>query len=188
MCTDCDSEPTHKCDLCGHSKPRSEFPAATWNHKAKKERRTLCSDCCEREPTHLCDLCGNAKPRSAFPAAMWNNKAKNTQRTLCNDCCRPKCTATTCNTCKVCRQPHHKRKNCEDEIVALEKSSLPAHVDQLKTWLCSVRKANICSNWPHCQKQRKAKKSQSEAQYTCGECQNLAFTQEEHRKHLSKKK
>ena len=118
---------------------------------------------------------------------MWHNKASNTQRTLCNDCCRPKCTASTCNTCKVCRQPHHKRKNCEDDIVALEKSSWPTHVDQLKTWLCSVCKANICSNWPHCQKQRKAKKSQSEAQYTCGECQTLAFTQEEHRKHVPRR-
>ncbi len=149
-CKDCECEAAQKrqcatCDGCRQSKPNSEFSPSMLHNKARKTQRTVCNDCAS-EPTHQCDRCGNSKPRSGFPEAMWRNRAHNNQRTLCKDCCRPRCKATACNACKVCRQRHHKRKNCEDGIVALEKSSLPTHVDQLNTWLCSVCKSNMCSN------------------------------------------
>ena len=166
---------THKCDRCGELKARSEVASSVWSHKATQERRFLCDDCRgrEAEATHKCDVCGVLRTRSDYPSAMWHNKAKQEQRTLCHDCCRPKCTAPTCKTCKVCRQPHRKRKNCQDPIVALEKSSLPTEVAQLQSWLCSVCKPKMCSLWPFCRQERLSKGSDSTVQYTCRDCRSL---------------
>jgi len=192
VCLEC--EATAKCDMCGLATAKcdmceelfleSGFTASMWHNKSDKTRPTLCRDC-QKEPTHKCDLCGELKPRSEYPPSMWNHKSHMSQRTLCNDCCRPRCTAPNCKTCKVCRQPHRSCKKCEDPIVALEKSSLPTDVEQLNTWLCSVCKPKMCAHWPHCRKERRSKKSNSEAQYTCGECQTLEFNEEEHRKHFA---
>ncbi len=174
MCQDCGLA-VHKCDDCGECQTHSGFSEPMWHNKATQTRRTLCLECSARagEATHRCDLCGECFTRSGFPAAMWANKSKQTQRTLCCDCCRPKCTAPTCNTCKVCRQPHRKRQNCQDPIVALEKSSLPTEVAQLQSWLCSVCKPKMCSLWPFCRKERRSKGSDSTDQYTCRDCRSL---------------
>ena len=178
VCDDCrarEAEATHKCDECGELKTRSEVASSMWANKSRQERSFVCDDCCARkaEDTHQCDLCGVLKTRSEFPASMWHHKADHQQRTLCHDCCRPQCTAPTCTTCKVCRQAHRKRKDCQDPIVALHKSALPTEMAQLQSWLCSICKPKMCSLWPQCRKERRSKGADATAQYTCRECQSL---------------
>ena len=86
--------------------------------------------------TRKCALCLKCKPRKDFADSMWRHSSYATRKTVCIGCCRPECTAPDCKTCKHCRDPKCKKKNCRAPITPLHWKQLPKDSKEVASFLC----------------------------------------------------
>ena len=100
-----------KCDLCGVTKSKNDFPKGMWHHRADPNQRTLCNDCarprCTAAHCKTCPICRNeectkttrrsrcADPIQSLHAKQLPTDIASVNAYLCRKCRYITCTYTT---------------------------------------------------------------------------------------------
>ena len=110
-----------------------------------------------------------------FTASMWNNRAKVSLRTLCLQCCRPPCAGTDCKTCRICRDPACRDKNCVKSLSSLNVKELPKTIKDVQNFYCTACRfpCDVCGEtkgkdgYPPSMWQNRSKRTQRTLCFRC---------------------
>ena len=194
-----------KCSKCFKEKPHKDYSFSMWKNRVQKWRDALCVPC---EAAHtlrgtsavaLCRVCGISKGADSFWWETWRQHGglhRGADGYLqggsmqCKDCDHPPCTAPRCKECRMCREHHRADKMCKAEIQALHsRRPRPTTLTEVKNFVCNVCRPNLCMQWPACSKVRTGKravkaKTWTGDKYLCGDCENVQFSREKHKRHF----